>query len=257
MQKIQTTRENFITIKLDSEGIKTTVYRKMRIVCFKHVPFEGPAAFSDWAESRGHKLKCFEVYQGDALPATGDYDMLLVMGGPMNIYEETKYPWLSTEKSAIREAIHAGKYVVGVCLGAQLIADLLGGPVKRGVEVEIGWFPIERSEDCPTELPLPMSLRVYHWHGDTFAIPEGATRLCSSAACANQGFLYQGRVLGLQCHLETTRESMSALIKACADEIWTKRFIQTKERMHAEPDETFVRMQSVLFDLLDQITRDG
>jgi GMP synthase-like glutamine amidotransferase len=229
----------------------------MRIVCFKHVPFEGPAAFSNWAESRGHELKSVEVYRGDSLPSTQDYDMLLVMGGPMNIYQETQYPWLAAEKSAIREAIQAGKFAVGVCLGGQLIADVLGQPVTRGAEVEIGWFPIERAEDCPAALPLPESLRVYHWHGDTFEIPEGATRLFSSAGCLNQGFLFEERVLGLQCHLETTRESMSALIEACADEISEGRFTQSAEVMQAEPDGTFARMQSVLFALLDQMTRNG
>lgn len=225
----------------------------MHIVCFKHVPFEGPAAIAKWAESRGHTLSCVEVYAGDPLPSHESYDMLVVMGGPMNIYEEDKYPWLAAEKAAIRAAIDSGKYAVGVCLGGQLIADVLGGPVSRGDEVEIGWLPIERTSDCPESVALPDSLRVYHWHGDTLAIPEGAAHIASSEGCSNQAFLFDGRVLGFQCHLETTRESMNALIEACADEITDGRFIQSAETMQAEPDATFEAMQAVLFEMLDQL----
>jgi GMP synthase-like glutamine amidotransferase len=218
------------------------------------VPFEGPAAFADWAGSHGHTLDCVELYANQSPPEVNRYDMLLVMGGPMNIYEESKYSWLAAEKAAIRAAIDAGKVVVGICLGAQLLADALGAEVRRGNEVEIGWLPIERTAGCPGEIALPDSLRVYHWHGDTFEIPEGAVHIASSAACTNQGFLYQGRVLGLQCHLETTRESIHALIEACGHEIQDGRYVQDGKTMRTEPDATFEVMQSVLFKLLDRIT---
>ncbi|MEO0509196.1 MAG: type 1 glutamine amidotransferase [Verrucomicrobiota bacterium] len=229
----------------------------MHIVCFKHVPFEGPAAIADWAQSRGHSIECIEVYAEDPLPDANRYEMLIVMGGPMNIYQEGLYPWLAVEKQAIRKAIDGGKIVVGVCLGGQLIADVLGGSVTRGDTVEIGWLPIERSRDCPSELPLPDSLHVYHWHGDTFALPDNAVRIASTKGCANQGFLYNKRVLGLQCHLETTRESMNALIEACEEESSEGPFIQSAEMMRAEPDETFEKMQAVLFEILDQISSHG
>jgi len=228
----------------------------MEIICFKHVPFEGPAAIADWARACGHNLKCLEVYAGETLPTTDCFDMLLVMGGPMNIYEEAAYPWLIDEKKAIRAAIDAGKPVVGICLGAQLIADVLGGPVRRGEEVEIGWLNIRRSAECPEELALPDWLRVYHWHGDTFTLPPRATLLASSEGCVNQGFLFDRRVLGLQCHLETTRESMNALIEACKDEIGEGPLIQSAESMQAEPESTFTAMQAILFKLLDHVTAD-
>lgn len=227
---------------------------QMHITCLKHVPFEGPAAFANWAELRGHVLDCAELYANPSQPELNSYDLLLVMGGPMNIYEESKYPWLAAEKAAIGAAIDAGKVVVGICLGAQLIADVLGAKVRRGEEVEIGWLPIERTAGCPGEIALPDALRVYHWHGDRFEIPEGAVHIASSAACANQGFLYQGRVLALQCHLETTRESMNALIEACGHEIQGGRYVQDAATMRAEPDTTFEAMHSVLFKLLDRIT---
>lgn len=183
------------------------------------------------------------------------YDMLLVMGGPMNIYEEAKYAWLKAEKRAIRAAVDADKIVVGICLGAQLIADALGARVVRGEHVEIGWLPIERADDCPADLMLPDSLRVYHWHGDTFPIPEGAHRLASSPGCKNQGFIYKDRVLALQCHLESTPESVDALIHHCGHEITTGPYIQDADLMRAESNMTYTAMHAVLFKLLDQITR--
>lgn len=229
----------------------------MRITCFKHVPFEGPAAIATWAESRGHTLECIELYNSQSIPPNDHYDMLLVMGGPMNIYEETVHPWLVTEKAAIRDAIDTGKIVVGICLGGQLIADALGAAVQKGNEAEIGWLPIERSPDCPQGFALPDALRVYHWHQDSFEIPEGADRIASSAACINQGFLYRGHILALQCHLESTRESMNALIEACGDKIGAGPYVQGIASMQDEPEATFQNMQTVLFQLLDQITHHG
>ncbi len=229
----------------------------MRLLCFKHVPFEGPAAFSEWAAQRGHELTSVEVYAGEALPGPEDYDLLLVMGGPMNIYEEAEHPWLAAEKAAIRAAIKTGKYLVGVCLGGQLIADQLGGPVSRGDASEIGWWQVYRQSDCPPGLPLPEELRVYHWHGDCFQLPPGARSLLASEACALQAFLFEDRILGFQCHLETTRESMEALIAACGDEIGSGPFVQDVATMQAEPESTYQRMQGVLFELLDTLTRDA
>ncbi|MBT8044937.1 MAG: type 1 glutamine amidotransferase [Verrucomicrobiae bacterium] len=229
----------------------------MQIICFKHVSFESPAAIADWAKSRGHNLRCVELHAGEIIPSVESYDMLVVMGGPMNIYQHAQYPWLTAEKAAIQSAIHAGKSVVGICLGAQLIADTLGSKIRRGPEVEIGWHSITRTSDCPDSLPLPDTLRVYHWHGDTFDLPDGAVHIASSAACASQVFLYQGRVLGLQCHLETTRESMQALIATCGDEICEGPYIQSVAKMQSEADATFQTMQQVLFQLLDHITADA
>ncbi|WP_199221097.1 type 1 glutamine amidotransferase [Coraliomargarita sinensis] len=229
----------------------------MHIICFQHVPFEGPAAIADWADSRGHALECIRLFDNEPTPPCDSYDMLLIMGGPMNIDEETEHPWLTAEKAAIREAIQAGKIVVGICLGAQLIADALGAKVERGPQAEIGWLPIEKSPEASQALRLPDSLRVFHWHGDSFTLPVGAVRIASSAACPHQGFLYQERVLALQCHLESTPASMHALIDACEDEIGIGPYIQDASTMRSEPETTFRNMQAVLFQLLDRISCHG
>jgi len=223
----------------------------MKILCLKHIAFEGPGSLALWALTRGHELEVTAVYQNQPLPGPETFDALLVMGGPMNIHEDATYPWLAKEKSYVRDAIAASKYVIGVCLGAQLIADALGATVSKGANTEIGWFPIRRSTDCPDSLPLPDELGVLHWHGDTFEIPEGAQPIAFSLACENQGFLYQERVLALQCHLEMTPQSLALLIAASRNELVNARYIQDADRMLAEPDSTYEHMQTVLFAMLD------
>jgi GMP synthase-like glutamine amidotransferase len=223
----------------------------MRILCLKHIAFEGPAAIALWAQKRGYELKIEPVYLSKSLPSLDTFDVLLVMGGPMNAYEDAKYPWLAKEKSYIQSAIGSGKHVIGICLGAQLIAHALGAQISQGTHKEIGWFAIERSTDCPAQIPLSDTLRVLHWHGDTFDLPHGARSLGQSEACANQGFLYRNRVLALQCHLEITPESLALLIAACRNELVSGSYIQTAETMLAEPSETYERMHATLFEMLD------
>ena len=227
----------------------------MRILCLQHVPFEGPAALTDWARSRGHTLHCHPVYGQAPLPPVEAFDFLLIMGGPMNIHEEAQYPWLAAEKSLIRAAIDAGKFVLGICLGGQLIAAALGAAVKKGAQPEIGWFLIERSAACPAWLELPDALTVLHWHGDRFDIPEGAIRIAASEVCENQGFAYGERVLAWQCHLEATPDSLAALATACGDELAAGGdSVMPADRLLAEPDETYAEMQAALFRILDRMT---
>ena len=225
----------------------------MKILCLKHIAFEGPGTFALWAQSRGHDLEVVSVYQNQTLPGAETFDALLVMGGPMNIDEHAIYPWLAKVKCHIRDAIIAGKHVIGVCLGAQLIADALGASVSKSADKEIGWFPIHPSENCPDLLPLPDKLSVLHWHGDTFEIPEGAQPIAFSDACENQGFLYRDRVLGLQYHMEMTPQSLELLIAAGRNELVNAPYIQDADRILAEPDSTYEHMRTVLFAMLDAL----
>lgn len=227
----------------------------MRILCLQHVPFEGPAALADWANSRRHELRSHLSYEGGELPGPSSFDALLVMGGPMNVYETDQHPWLIAEKALIVAAIKAGKFVIGICLGGQLIADALGAAVTRGPHPEIGWFPITPSAECPAWCTLPDALTVLHWHGDRFDIPKGATRIAASAACAHQGFVYGERVLAWQCHLEATPESLAALAGACGGELAVGgESVMPAERLLAEPAATYERMQAAIFKILDRMT---
>jgi GMP synthase-like glutamine amidotransferase len=189
----------------------------LKLHYLQHVPFEGLGIIEDWAIAQGFEISVSQLFNNDPLPVIDDLDWLVVMGGPMGIHDHEEHPWLVDEKIFIRKAIDAGKTVLGICLGAQLIADVLGAKVYPGPQKEIGWFPIRRAEGAP-EL-LPEKLTAFHWHGDTFDLPAGAIRLASSETCQNQGFVYNDRVVALQFHLETTPESMEALIENCSDEL--------------------------------------
>jgi len=209
----------------------------MRIHSLEHEPFEGLANIGVWAEDRGHTITRTRLFNNEKLPQMSDFDWLVIMGGSMNIYEEDKYPWLSAEKKFIKDAIEHKKVVLGVCLGSQLIADVLGGRVTRNRYSEIGWFPVMLTEEAKTSSifsTLPEKFTAFHWHGDTFNIPPGALRMAESEGCANQAFEYSGRVIGLQFHLEYSKESIDLMVQNCGAEIVEGKYIQKIEEIMSQ-----------------------
>ena len=232
----------------------------MRIHVLQHVPFEGPAAIADWAERRGHPLAVSHIYAGDPLPAPADFDRLVIMGGPMSVGDVDAHPWLADEQACIAAAIAAGKSVVGVCLGAQLIAAALGARVYRNAHREIGWFPIQLTQQARTlDLldGLPAEQTVFHWHGDTFDLPAGAVHLATSDGCANQAFLLDGRVLGLQCHLESTPASVAALCEHGADDLVPGPWVQSTAEMRGAEPALYAGLARTLEALLDRLPAVG
>jgi len=225
----------------------------MRIAVVTHVPFEGPAAIAEWAGSRGHWLTDVSAPLG-MFPEPDAYDALVVMGGPMNVDQEQEYPWLAAEKRAIRAAVEAGCGVLGVCLGAQLLAVALGGSVSRNPEPEIGWFPVTLTPAGRASAVfgvLPQRFTTGLWHGDTFEPPAGAVRTLSSQACVNQAFeLADGRVMGWQFHPEWTRASLGALVDACGEELVPGRYVVTANELLAA-DAPFAHNRELLCELLD------
>lgn len=197
----------------------------------KHVSFEGPGNIEPWLRSRGARISEHRIFETPALPAVEDVDLLIVMGGPMSVNDEADHPWLVTEKRFIREVIAADKAVIGICLGAQLIANALGARVYPNAEKEIGWFPVYAAPAHAKQslFSFPAQTDAFHWHGETFDLPEGATRLARSAACENQAFQVGRRVIGLQFHLETTEESARAIVENCSDELVPARYVQTEQ----------------------------
>jgi GMP synthase (glutamine-hydrolysing) len=227
----------------------------MRLHSFEHVPFEDLAKIGEWAKKQGYRLSRTRFYENEGLPSWQEIDWLVVMGGPMNIYEEDRYPWLSQEKAFLADAIAKGKLVLGVCLGAQLIADVLGGPVSRNQVKEIGWWPVSLTAEAASSAVfqnLPAEFPAFHWHGDTFQIPPGALAIASTAGCANQGFVYRNKVVGLQFHLESTLVSVQKLIDNCSDEIEEGPYIQTPEEMIKRRN-FFVEIEEIMNKLLENM----
>jgi GMP synthase-like glutamine amidotransferase len=177
------------------------------------------------------------------------------MGGPMSVSDEGCYPWLADEKAFIAQAIESGKKVLGICLGAQLIAESLGARVYANPQKEIGWFTIQRhpsSRSAPLSAFLPDETMVLHWHGDTFDLPSQAQPLARSRACQNQGFVYRDRILALQFHLEVTPSGLAALIENCSDELQPAAHVQTAEYMLAHTNHCLAANQ-IMADLLNAL----
>lgn len=208
----------------------------MKIHCLAHVPFEDAANIGRWAKLRVHSLAYTHFFKDESLPPLEWLDMLAIMGGPMNVYEHDRYPWLIAEKTFIRQAIDAGKKVIGVCLGAQLIADVLGGRVAANAHKEIGWHIVTQTPQAAQSKAisaLPPEMTVFQWHGDTFSLPPGAVHLASNDVCENQAFQYGDHVLGLQFHLEYSEESIEKMLKYCAHELVEAPYINTPEQIRA------------------------
>lgn len=217
----------------------------MNLHVVQHISIEGPGFIANWARQREFSITTTHLYAGGILPPFAKVDFLVLMGGPMNIYQDRDHPWLREERAWIREYLATGKPAVGVCLGAQLLADALGGRVVQNPVVEIGWAPVHFSPEGRERFPfLPVSHEVIHWHGDTFELPAGAVRLGSSDGCVNQGFLYEERVLGLQFHPEMTREGLALLVEAEAP-------APNGAEMLAKPDEMYTSAHALLRQMLD------
>ncbi|NPA13516.1 MAG: amidotransferase [Aquificae bacterium] len=229
----------------------------MRIHYIQHVHFETPANIFKWAKDRGYSITGSRLFLNEGLPNLDSFDFLVVMGGPMGVYDDDKFPWLKEEKRFIEKAIQGGKKVLGVCLGAQLIADVLGAKVYKNKYKEIGWFPVEKTEEgkkSPLLKDFPDKFTAFHWHGDTFDIPDGALWTTRSEGCEHQSFEYNnGKVVALQFHLEVNPESVKQLIENSVEELMEKgKYIQSPEAM-LNNKEAFLEIEKLLYTLLDQI----
>jgi len=227
----------------------------MRIRVLQHVPHEGPAAIEAWAAAHGHAIEVTRLDRGDPIPDVADFDALVTMGGPMSANDEAVHPWIAGEKRLIRAAIQEDRRILGVCLGSQMIASALGKRVASARLPEIGWFPVrvrseaERSRTFAGAMAGTTFLP-FHWHGETFELPEGALHLAETDACPNQAFEIEfdggpsrggALVLALQFHMEATEASVAAMCAA--------------ERMviASEPAQ-YAALRPLLDDVLDRLT---
>lgn len=228
----------------------------VKIHCIQHVKFEALGTITEWIEKKNHHLSTTHLYEKESFPETDTFDLLIVMGGPMNIYEYEQYPWLREEKAFLEKNVAEGKAVLGICLGAQLLADVLKAKVFKNTYKEIGWFPVSVIKDGKSEVSLlegvPDQFTAFHWHGDTFDLPEGAGRLFESEACKNQGFIYENRVIGLQFHVEMSNQAIRNVIENCRDEIVKGKYIQNDDEM-LEREDFLIDSKRLMFRLMDNL----
>ena len=179
-----------------------------RVLVLQHAQPEHPGLILEALQDVGATAETIRTDLAQTTPTTlENYAGLIIMGGPQSVYQEDKFPYLRAEKQLARQAIDNNIPLLGICLGSQVIADVLGSEVHPGPAPEIGWKPIQRSEQAandPILSPLPETFTPLHWHGDIYDLPTGATPIASSEMTATQGFTYNQNVYALLFHLEMT-----------------------------------------------------
>ena len=206
----------------------------MRAVCLKHVPFEGPGAFATALTARGVSLERYLVPQ-DGLPKDAG-DLLIVMGGPMSVNDSDS--WITEETEFIRSVLHAGKPVIGVCLGSQFMAKSLGATIRSGKALEIGMTPIRLTAEAkqdPVFRTLPESFEVFEWHGEVFDLPKDCVPLAGSDIAPLQAFRYAARAYGLLFHLEMEQTVIDSLCVECAPDLTKAHLVAHQVKSIALP----------------------
>lgn len=231
----------------------------MRFEILQHVAFEGPAVIEEWLLSRRHDYTVRDLSAGHSLPSEKNFDGLIVMGGPMSVHDEAKYSWMAAEKALVHTAIQAGKKVLGICLGSQIIAECLGGRVKPGPEPEIGWFPVKFNASAMQNrigFEDPLALTAFHWHGEIFEPPRDAELLASSQLTACQAFAFRGNVLALLCHLEMNEVAVEKMIRFAADDLARPgAYVQNTDNLRTGC-KNVAATRAFLFALLDKFMPD-
>jgi GMP synthase-like glutamine amidotransferase len=253
---IKTSIREFQVIHLNKRLVQShKIMPPIRIHYIQHVPFEGLGSIEEWIFKNNHPVTSTKFFENHSLPVMDEFDWLIIMGGPMGVYDKIHYPWLKEEKEFIREAIEKDKTVIGICLGAQLIAAALGARVYPNKHREIGWFDIENPvsfEQKESVFKIDGKLTVFHWHGDTFDLPKDSLHLFASGACINQGFLFKENVLGLQFHFEATPESVNEMVVNGVNELVPDEFVQSHEEIINQVG-FYKNSNNIMFRILDHM----
>jgi GMP synthase-like glutamine amidotransferase len=225
----------------------------MKVHVLQHLPFEDLGNIAPNLKARGAQVSYTHFFENPQLPPLDGFDLIIIMGGSMSANDEERLPWLKLEKQFIRDAIKRDIGVLGVCLGAQLIANALGARVYRNPQKEIGWFPVRRVPAPEGHFSLPQECMAFHWHGETFDLPEGAVKLAESDACRNQAFQIKRNVIGLQFHLETTPYNASALVENFRDDLVKASYIQGEDEILSAPAALYQAIDAITNDLLSYL----
>ncbi|MGO9614194.1 MAG: type 1 glutamine amidotransferase [Dissulfurispiraceae bacterium] len=213
----------------------------MSVLICKNTATEGPGTIEDFLGRESLPCRIVDLSEEQDLPDTSLFKVLIMLGGPMSVNETAAYPYLQAEENLVRDFIAKKKAVLGICLGSQIMAKALGANVYRGLRKEIGWHDIDLTDEG-TRDPVMMKLalhpltgdisrkvKVFHWHGETFDIPQGAKRLASSALYANQAFSYGGKAYALQFHMEVTKTMIYDWLRD--EEIDLQKIMMETERL--------------------------
>ena len=230
----------------------------MKIHCFQHLKNETLGNIGTWISQKGYTLTKTLLYEEIHFPEPEEFDLLLIMGGTMSVYQEEEYPWLKPEKEFVRRVIELGRPMLGSCFGAQMISEILGGKVTKNRFKEIGWHKVKSVQgenlrsSISSELPSCMfpEFTAFMWHGDTFEIPFGTVRLFESEACPNQGFIYNENVLGLQFHPEADRQWVRNLLNDSGHELVEGKYIQSEKEIYGQ-ESLFEDLKDLTFSLMD------
>ena len=219
----------------------------MRALVLQHVAIEWPGTLAAYLEARGWKLYTVALYAGVHPPEDAQgYQAVIVMGGPMGVYDAAEYPFLRNEHDFLRRVVAQDVPLLGICLGSQLLAKALGARVYRNPHKEIGWYTVDLTPAGaadPLFAGLPSPVPVFQWHGDAFDLPAGAIALASSPLCTHQAFRYGDRVYGLLFHLELTPAIIHTWIEAFQDELVRLRGTVDPARLVAEMPQRFTAYQ--------------
>ncbi|MFN8288126.1 MAG: type 1 glutamine amidotransferase [Chitinophagales bacterium] len=225
----------------------------MRIHVLQHEPYEGPGLIHEWANERGYIVSITEVFNNQPLPSTDLFDCLVIMGGAMSVNDESIYAWLKPEKELVRQTVKADKLILGICLGAQMIASALGKAVYKNGKKEIGWFPVTLTQAGENKLSSGWHNQTFfHWHGETFDLPEGAELLASSSACLNQAFIIGQKIWAFQFHPEVNQQVLHQMVSSGSAELIKEEFIMTPDEV-LQQEPIIQQTRPLLFNLLDKI----
>lgn len=225
----------------------------MKIICIQHVDFETPGAIETWAREKNHSLQIIKPYNDERLPSVKDFDFLISMGGPQSPRDANHLPYLRDEVALLKEAVAQHKYVLGFCLGAQLIGEALGGKTLKSPEKEVGVFPItltSEGQQDPLFQGLPLSFPVIHWHNDMPGSTKESILLAFSEGCPIQAYRYGPRVYGLQFHMEITQKGIQDLISHAPEDLNPSRFTQTREELLQQ---NYEMIHQQLYLMLDRL----
>lgn len=227
----------------------------MRVNALMHAPFEGLGVIQTWLMEKSYCLRETHTYRGDALPSVNDFDWLIIMGGPQNLKELEKYAYLKDEVGLIIQALQQDKLILGICLGAQLIAESLGAKTETSPEKEIGVFPLQltaKGYSDPIMRHFSDEFPAAHWHSDMPGLPAAATILAASRGCPRQIIRFKSNVYGLQCHLELTVENIREMLNHEQNNVRPNRYTQTREELLSH---NYAPINQLMFTFLDQFCK--